>query len=121
MLARSKASVDASWRARRAAARWRARLHLGPTAKRWRNAARPPSAWMSRLSCSYGNLGLIYLPLGDERLTLEQIAVAHPRLVPALSAHPGVGFVMVRSAADGAIVIGAGGRRRLADDAVEGE
>jgi uncharacterized membrane protein YvlD (DUF360 family) len=68
-----------------------------------------------------GNLGLIYLPLSHERLTLEEIARVHPRLVPALSAHPGIGFVMVRSRAHGAIAIGAAGQRRLADDAVEGE
>jgi hypothetical protein len=68
-----------------------------------------------------GNLGLIYLPLSDGRLTLEQIARAHPRLIPALSAHRGIAFVMVRSRADGALAIGAAGRRRLADDAVDGE
>jgi uncharacterized membrane protein YvlD (DUF360 family) len=68
-----------------------------------------------------GNLGLIYLPLSDERLTLEQIARAHPRLVPTLSGHPGIGFVMVRSQTHGALAIGAAGQRRLADDAVEGE
>jgi len=68
-----------------------------------------------------GNLGLIYLPLSDGRLTLEQIAHAHPRLIPALSAHPGIAFVMVRSRAHGALAIGAAGQRRLADDAVEGE
>jgi Type I phosphodiesterase / nucleotide pyrophosphatase len=67
-----------------------------------------------------GNLGLVYLTLGAERLTLEQINEAHPRLVDALTAHPGVGFVMLRSR-DGPIVLGAGGCRRLADDSVEGE
>jgi len=68
-----------------------------------------------------GCLGLIYLPLNSERLTLEQIAEAHPQLLATLSAHPGIGFVMVRSQAQGAVVIGGAGRRRLADDAVEGE
>ena len=48
-----------------------------------------------------GNLGLIYLPLGMERLTLEQIAETHPRLLDTLTAHPGIGFVMVRSQAAG--------------------
>jgi uncharacterized membrane protein YvlD (DUF360 family) len=67
-----------------------------------------------------GCLGLVYLPLGSERLTLEQIEDAHPRLLQKLAAHPGIGFVMVRSHAQGAIVIGSGGRRRLADDSVEG-
>jgi hypothetical protein len=68
-----------------------------------------------------GGLGLIYLPSSSERLTLEQIAQAHPRLVETLSAHPGIGFVMVRSQAQGALAIGARGHRCLADDTVEGE
>jgi uncharacterized membrane protein YvlD (DUF360 family) len=68
-----------------------------------------------------GNLGLIYLPASSERMTLEQITQAHPRLLPSLSAHPGIGLVMVRSQARGAIVIGAAGRRHLSDDSVEGE
>ena len=63
----------------------------------------------------------VYLPLSAERLTLEQIAEAHPRLVDTLAAHPGIGFVMVRSQAHGALVIGGAGQRRLSDDAVEGE
>ncbi len=68
-----------------------------------------------------GNLGLIYLALDTERLTLERIAEAHPRLLDTLTSHPGVGFVMVRSQAKGAIVIGASGRRNLVDDSVQGE
>jgi uncharacterized membrane protein YvlD (DUF360 family) len=68
-----------------------------------------------------GGLGLIYLPSSPRRLTLEQIANAHPRLVDALAAHPGIGFVMVRSQEHGALVIGGAGQRRLSDDTVEGE
>jgi uncharacterized membrane protein YvlD (DUF360 family) len=68
-----------------------------------------------------GGLALVYLPLVAERLTLEQLAEAHPRLVDTLAAHPGIGFVMVRSQAHGSLVIGAAGHRRLSDDAVEGE
>jgi hypothetical protein len=68
-----------------------------------------------------GNLGLVYLPSSPERLTLEQIAAAHPQLLDTLAAHAGIGFVMVRSEAEGALVIGADGRRRLSDDAVQGE
>jgi uncharacterized membrane protein YvlD (DUF360 family) len=67
-----------------------------------------------------GGLGLVYLTGSSERLTLEQIEQAHPRLVDALSAHPGVGFVMVRSKDTGALAIGAHGRRHLADGTVEG-
>ncbi len=68
-----------------------------------------------------GGLGLVYLPLSSERLTIEQISEAHPRLIDVLSAHPGIGFVMVRSREQGALVIGAHGRRRLRDDMVQGE
>ena len=68
-----------------------------------------------------GGLALIYLPLVAERLTIEQIVETHPRLVDTLTAHPGIGFVMVRSQTHGALAIGANGRRRLSDDAVEGE
>ncbi len=68
-----------------------------------------------------GPLGLVYLTASRERLTLEQIAQSHPRLISQLAEHPGIGFVLVRSQAQGALVIGARGRRRLADDSVEGE
>jgi uncharacterized membrane protein YvlD (DUF360 family) len=68
-----------------------------------------------------GGLGLIYLPLDAERLTVEQIEDAHPQLIETLAAHPGIGWVMVRSQAHGALVIGEKGQRRLRDDFVEGE
>jgi uncharacterized membrane protein YvlD (DUF360 family) len=68
-----------------------------------------------------GNLGLVYLHLSDERVSLERILEAHPRLIATLSAHPGVGFVMVRSDERGPLVIGSGGRRRLLDGDVEGD
>ena len=68
-----------------------------------------------------GCLGLIYLPSSPERMTAEQITEAHPQLLRTLAAHPGIGFVMVRSQAHGAIALGAGGSRRLRDDTVEGE
>ena len=68
-----------------------------------------------------GCLGLIYLPSSPERMTAEQIAEAHPQLLRALAAHPGIGFVMVRSQAHGAVALGASGSRRLHDGAVEGQ
>jgi uncharacterized membrane protein YvlD (DUF360 family) len=67
-----------------------------------------------------GNLGLVYLMASPQRLTLEEIRQRHPALIPALCRHPHIGFVMVRSAADGAVVIGQGGSRRLSDGAVDG-
>jgi putative membrane protein len=68
-----------------------------------------------------GGLGLIYLPSSPQRLTVEQISEAHPRLLDTLAAHPGIGYVMVRSQEHGALVIGGTGRRQLSDDAIEGD
>ena len=55
------------------------------------------------------------------RVTREWIDERYPRLIPALQAHPGIGFVLVRSEADGAIAIGAAGTHYLDQDRVEGE
>jgi uncharacterized membrane protein YvlD (DUF360 family) len=68
-----------------------------------------------------GNLGLVYLPVGDRRLTLEEIDQHYPDLVPGLATHPGVGFVLVQTSASGPVVIGAGGRRTLDTGEVEGD
>jgi hypothetical protein len=54
-------------------------------------------------------------------MSLEEIDAAHPGLVEVLAGHPGIGFVMVRSDAHGALVIGGAGQRRLSDDVIEGE
>ena len=68
-----------------------------------------------------GNLGLVYLMEEKHRLTLEEIEERHPRLLPALREHPHVGFLLVRSSRDGAVVLGPAGARYLADDRVVGE
>jgi uncharacterized membrane protein YvlD (DUF360 family) len=68
-----------------------------------------------------GNLGLVYLTDHPGRVTLEHVEREHPKLVPALSRHPGIGFVMLRSDAHGPVVIGGGGRRYLDRDEVEGD
>ncbi len=68
-----------------------------------------------------GNLGLISLMEEPRRLTLEEIDARHPRLIPALRAHPHVGWVLVRSAERGPVVLGAAGAHYLADGIVEGE
>jgi uncharacterized membrane protein YvlD (DUF360 family) len=67
-----------------------------------------------------GGLGLISLPGGQHRLSIAEIESAHPDLISTLVSHPGIGFVMVRDQ-DGAVVLGARGRRRLSDDEVTGE
>jgi uncharacterized membrane protein YvlD (DUF360 family) len=68
-----------------------------------------------------GCLGLISFPREPGRVTLERIEALHPRLLPALRDHPGVGFVLVRSEREGALAIGAGGIHFLDEDRVEGE
>lgn len=68
-----------------------------------------------------GNLGLISFPREPGRVTLEQIEARRPGLLDALRTHPGIGFVLVRSEAAGAVVLGAAGRHVLATGEVEGE
>ena len=71
-----------------------------------------------------GNLGLISFPREPGRVTLEQIEARRPGLLDALRTHEGIGFLLVRSERDGAVVLGSRGRRLLDRDgesAVEGE
>ncbi|HEX7609615.1 MAG TPA: phage holin family protein [Solirubrobacteraceae bacterium] len=68
-----------------------------------------------------GNLGLIYLMEERRRLTLEEIEARHPRLIGALCEHPHIGWLLVRSEREGALVLGRAGRRRLASGEIEGE
>ncbi|MFL6010915.1 MAG: phage holin family protein [Gaiellaceae bacterium] len=67
-----------------------------------------------------GNLGLVYLMEENRRLTLEEIGERHPRLIPALRAHPHIGFVLAHSAVHGGVALGARGMHRLRDGVVEG-
>jgi uncharacterized membrane protein YvlD (DUF360 family) len=97
---------------------------LGPNQEALAERAAPsdPDSEQEAIVMVSGPLGLIYLPRSPERLTLEQISDAHPELLDTLTAHPGIGFAMVRSRErGGAVAIGAAGRRWLSDDAVEGE
>ena len=68
-----------------------------------------------------GCLGLVSFPRLPGRVPLERIEDLYPTLIPALRDHPGVGFVMVRSEADGALAIGARGVAFLDSGRVEGE
>lgn len=66
-----------------------------------------------------GNLGLIYLARQPGRLSMDDIEKHAPGLIDRLAGHPGVGWVMVRTA-DGPLVLGDGGRRLLDGDVVTG-
>ncbi len=54
-----------------------------------------------------GSLGLIYLPGPRRRLTREEIDARYPELIGGLTSHPEIGFVLVRTAAGGSVVLGA--------------
>jgi hypothetical protein len=68
-----------------------------------------------------GNLGIVSFPREPGRVTLERINELHPKLIPALRAHPGIGFLLVRSEKDGPVVLGATGIHYLDDGEVEGD
>jgi uncharacterized membrane protein YvlD (DUF360 family) len=68
-----------------------------------------------------GCLGLISFPREPGRVSAERIEALYPRLLPTLLEHPGVGFVLIRSERDGAVVLGDGGVHYLDQDRVEGE
>jgi uncharacterized membrane protein YvlD (DUF360 family) len=68
-----------------------------------------------------GNLGLIYLMEAKHRLTAEEIQQRHPDLIPTLAAHPHIGYLLLRSAAHGAIATNARGTHYLAENRVRGE
>ena len=68
-----------------------------------------------------GCLGLVSFPREPGRVTLERLAERYPDLIPALLEHPGIGFVLVRSAERGAVVLGARGTHHLDEERIEGE
>ncbi|HEY3509616.1 MULTISPECIES: alkaline phosphatase family protein [Kribbella] len=68
-----------------------------------------------------GNLALIYLATTPGRVPLEEIELLHPKLIPGLATHPGIGFVVVDSLAEGPVAIGAAGVHVLRSGRVEGE
>jgi uncharacterized membrane protein YvlD (DUF360 family) len=68
-----------------------------------------------------GCLGLINFPREPGRMTLERLDDLHPALIEGLAAHPGVGFVLIKSEKHGAVAIGAEGTHFLEMDLIEGE
>ena len=109
-------------RASRAAFRRRTRDGLvtlgpgGPAGGRGRPGKEAPEVVVA----ASGNLANVYFSAIPGRATLEDLADRFPGLVDALANHPGVGFVLVRSAERGPLVVGRDGVRTLADGAVQG-
>ncbi|WP_369211804.1 phage holin family protein [Streptomyces flavofungini] len=63
-----------------------------------------------------GNLGLVSFPDVPHRMTREEIDLRHPALLPTLANHPGIGFLLVRDAERGALVLGARGAEVYLDE-----
>ncbi|GAB2589352.1 phage holin family protein [Streptomyces capparidis] len=68
-----------------------------------------------------GNLGLVSFRDVPHRLTYEEFRERHPKLLPTLTGHPGIGFVLVRSCERGPLALGANGLRVLRTGEVEGD
>ena len=88
-------------------------VEIGPD----RLAARPDPTDL--MVCASGNLAHVYLTQVPGRASIETVRNLHPGLVEGLIDHPGVEFVMGRTAA-GPIVLTRGGSRSLIDGTVEG-
>jgi uncharacterized membrane protein YvlD (DUF360 family) len=93
----------------------------GPVPLRQERDAAPAGGPGEAVVLASGNLGLIYLTEQTGRLSLEEIGERYPRLIPALIAHPGVGFILVRSDEDGPVVIGRDGLQVLQTQTVVGK
>ncbi|MFE1171119.1 phage holin family protein [Streptomyces sp. NPDC058773] len=78
-------------------------------------AARPPERTppdpgaAHPLVLASGNLGLVSFPDVPGRITREELDRRHPALLPTLANHPGIGFLLVRSALHGPVVLGPAG------------
>jgi uncharacterized membrane protein YvlD (DUF360 family) len=92
---------------------------LGPESKK--KDAPPAEAAPELVVVGSGNLGAVWLAQLPERVTLEDLAVDHPDLIPGLVEHPGVSFIVVMSAARGAVAIGPRGVNYLDEGSIDGE
>ena len=93
---------------------------LGPEAARARKHPTAPADPTHLTVMASGCLGLVYLTDAPGRCSLEQMNARYPGLVDGLRHHPGIGFVLVDSDAQGSVVLGPTGVRNLASGAVEG-
>ena len=96
-------------------------VSLGPAAAEEDAALATQAQQSDAVILASGNLGLISFPGWPERLTCEAISNRFPALIPGLLAHPGIGFVLMRSETDGALALGAAGTHYLDTGRIEGE
>jgi uncharacterized membrane protein YvlD (DUF360 family) len=84
-------------------------------------APKPALADRDVIVLGSGNLGLIYLMELPRRMTREEIEDRHPGLLEALYTHPQIGWLLVSSSRDGAVVLGPRGTHYLSQNRVDGE
>ncbi len=97
-------------------------VELGAERREEIEASRERDIGLPELSVmASGCLGLVTFPREPGRVTLERLEEICPRLVPTLAGHPGIGFALVRSEFDGAVVIGARGVHYLDSGTVVGD
>ncbi|MGX1855050.1 phage holin family protein [Streptomyces sp. NPDC055299] len=93
----------------------RAALHRPEEPDGPRPGERPEPGSSHPVVLASGNLGLVSFPDVPGRITREELDRRHPALLATLANHPGIGFVLVRSAAHGPVVLGpAGAEHHLA-------
>ena len=83
--------------------------------------AQPDGTRQELVVVASGNLGMVYFANLAGRQTVEEIQARHPRVVSGLAGHPGIGFIMVRSQAEGPVVFGKNGVHYLDAGRIEGE
>ncbi len=98
---------------------------LGPTGEEAApgDASREAAAPEERpdlIAIASGNFGLVYFPRMPGRVTIEQLAATYPGLIDDLAAHPGIGAMLIRSEAHGALVVGRAGINFLDENRIEG-
>ncbi|MEU8587694.1 phage holin family protein [Streptomyces sp. NPDC048664] len=74
-------------------------------------AHRPVPGRTEPVVLASGNLGLISFPDVPHRMSKEEIHRRHPGLLATLAAHPGIGFLLVRSEEHGGVVLGTDGEQ----------
>jgi uncharacterized membrane protein YvlD (DUF360 family) len=79
-------------------------------------AAAPPDVVVA----SSGNLAHVYFTSQPDRMTDEAIETRYPGVIKALANHPGIGALLVRSAAGHALVLGSHGRTDLTSGQPDG-
>jgi hypothetical protein len=118
-------SVESAGIGRRIAAELSRGSVLGPLlARRLRRAlglpglaaAVPPDV----VVCSSGSLAHVYFTSEPGRMTAEAIETRHTGLIEALAGHPGIGALLVRSAAGQPLVVGSDGRLDVSAGEAEG-